>query len=134
MAKKLVLSILMINWYQTQAPFNIQIQVEMECLTIKDIDLYFINVLKSVTIWDLAFFEFNLVALINKSLTNKKNAVHDQSDLSYLIIKMIKRGCFEIIHIHLDTLSESISLPPKRLISKRSIFQNVYILVFVSFI
>lgn len=58
--------------------------------------------------------------------------MHDQSDLSYLIIKMIKRGCFEIIHIHLDTLSESISLPPKRLISKRSIFQNVYILVFVS--
>lgn len=104
----------------------------MECLTIKDIDLYFINVLKSVAIGDLAFFEFNLVALINKSLTIK-NAVHDQSELSYLIIKMIKRGgCFEIIHIHLDTLSESISLPPKRLISKRSIFQNVYILAFVS--
>lgn len=97
MAKKLVVSILMINWYQTQAPFNIQIQVEMECLTIKDIDLYFINVLKSVTIWDLAFFE------LNKSLAIK-NAMHDQSDLSYLIIKMIKRGCFEIIHIYLDTL------------------------------
>lgn len=129
MAKKLVVSILMINWYQTQAPFNIQIQVEMECLTIKDIDLYFINVLKSVTIWDLAFFELNLVALINKSLAIK-NAVHDQSDLSYLIIKMIKRGCFEIIHIYLYTLSESISLPPNRLISKRSIFQNVYILIF----
>lgn len=103
----------------------------MECLTIKDIDLYFINVLKSVAIGDLAFFEFNLVALINKSLTIK-NAVHGQSELSYLIIKMIKRGCFEIIHIHLDTLSEFISLPPKRLISKRSIFQNVYILAFVS--
>lgn len=121
----------MINWYQTQTPFNIQIQVEMECLTIKDIDLYFINVLKSVTIWDLAFFELNLVALINKSLTIK-NAVHDQSDLSYLIIKMIKRG-FEIIHIYLDILRESISLPPKRLISKRSVFQNVYILVCVSY-
>lgn len=40
----------------------------MECLIIKDIDLYFINVLKFVIIWDFVFFELNLVVLINKLL------------------------------------------------------------------
>lgn len=49
----------------------------MECLIIKDIDLYFINVLKFVIIWDFVFFEFNLVVLINKLLINKKNVVYD---------------------------------------------------------
>lgn len=49
----------------------------MECLIIKDIDLYFINVLKFVIIWDFVFFEFNLVVLINKLLINKKNVMYD---------------------------------------------------------
>lgn len=48
----------------------------MECLIIKDIDLYFINVLKFVIIWDFVFFELNLVVLINKLLIIK-NVVYD---------------------------------------------------------
>lgn len=48
----------------------------MECLIIKDIDLYFINVLKFVIIWDFVFFELNLVVLINKLLVIK-NVVYD---------------------------------------------------------
>lgn len=48
----------------------------MECLIIKDIDLYFINVLKFVVIGDFVFFEFNLVVLINKLLIIK-NVVYD---------------------------------------------------------
>lgn len=48
----------------------------MECLIIKDIDLYFINVLKFVIIWDFVFFELNLVVLINKLLVIK-NVMYD---------------------------------------------------------